>query len=110
MLQVLFVFLTLALVIFSLYLKNGISFLYPSWQRRVLAILDGQNILTALTDTFMSGASTYVKNFFLLFCVSALFGKVMVGNRRSGSHRKVADKAFGEKICDSGCIFLQVCY
>ena len=76
MLQVLFVFLTLALVIFLVFKKWNII-LVSIVAAAVLAILDGQNILTALTDTFMSGASTYVKNFFLLFCVSALFGKVM---------------------------------
>ena len=59
MLQVLFVFLTLALVIFLVFKKWNII-LVSIVAAAVLAILDGQNILTALTDTFMSGASTYL--------------------------------------------------
>ena len=55
MLQVLFVFLTLALVIFLVFKKWNII-LVSIVAAAVLAILDGQNILTALTDTFMSGA------------------------------------------------------
>ena len=49
MLQVLFVFLTLALVIFLVFKKWNII-LVSIVAAAVLAILDGQNILTALTD------------------------------------------------------------
>ena len=71
----------------------------------VLAILDGQNILTALTDTFMSGASTYVKNFFLLFCVSALFGKVMEETGAAAAIAKWLTKLLGEKFAILGVFF-----
>lgn len=104
MLQVLFVFLTLALVIFLVFKKWNII-LVSIVAAAVLAILDGQNILTALTDTFMSGASTYVKNFFLLFCVSALFGKVMEETGAAAAIAKWLTKLLGEKFAILGVFF-----
>lgn len=76
MLSVLFVFLTLALVMFLVFKKVNIV-IASLTAAILLALLDRQDVLTAMTDTFMTGASNYIKNFFLLFFVSALFGKVM---------------------------------
>lgn len=78
----------------------------------LLAIMDGQNILDALTGTFMSGAADYVKNFFLLFCISALFGKVMEETGAAASIAKWLANLLGEKFAILGVVFagMLLCY
>ena len=68
--------LTLALVMFLVFKKVNIV-IASIIASIVLAVLDGQNVVTAMSETFMTGTANYVKNFFLLFFVSALFGKMM---------------------------------
>ena len=43
----------------------------------VMALLSGQPVVTAVTDTYMTGAAQFVRDNFLLFFFSVLFGKVM---------------------------------
>ena len=71
MLSVIFVILTLALVMFLVFKKVNIV-IASIIASIVLAVLDGQNVVTAMSETFMTGTANYVKNFFLLFFVSAL--------------------------------------
>lgn len=111
MLSVLFVFLTLALVMFLVFKKVNIV-IASILAAVVLALLDGQNILTAMTDTFMTGASNYVKNFFLLFFVSALFGKVMESTGAAAAIARGLANLLGEKYAILGVLFagMVLCY
>ena len=81
MISILWVVLTLALVVVLAFKKVNIVAI-SVLAAAVLALLDGQNLMTALTDTFMTSAANYVKNFLLLFAISALFGKLMEVTRR----------------------------
>lgn len=111
MLSVLFVFLTLALVMFLVFKK--VNIVIASLAAAILlALLDGQNILTAMTDTFMTGASNYIKSFFLLFFVSALFGKVMESTGAAASIARGLANLLGEKYAILGVLFagIVLCY
>lgn len=70
----------------------------------VLALLDGQNLMTALTDTFMTSAANYVKNFLLLFAISALFGKLMEVTGAAASIAKFLAKLLGPKFAIVGVV------
>ena len=111
MLSVLFVFLTLALVMFLVFKK--VNIVIASLAAAILlALLDGQNVLTAMTDTFMTGASNYIKNFFLLFFVSALFGKVMESTGAAAAIARGLANLLGEKFAILGVLFagMVLCY
>lgn len=43
----------------------------------VVAIFSGDNILTAMTDTYMTGFANFMKNYFLMFALSSIFAKIM---------------------------------
>lgn len=111
MFSVIAIIITLALVMFLAFRKVNIV-VVSVLAAIVLAIMDGQNILTALTDTFMTGAATYVKNFFLLFCISALFGKVMEETGAAASIAKWLANLLGERFAILGVIFagMILCY
>lgn len=78
----------------------------------VLAVLDGQNVVTAMSETFMTGTANYVKNFFLLFFVSALFGKVMENTGAAAAIARGLANLLGEKYAILGVLFagMVLCY
>lgn len=111
MLPVIFVFLTLALLMFLVFKKMNIV-VASLLAAIVLALLDGQDLIPALTTTFMTGASNYVKNFFLLFLVSALFGKVMEETGAAAAIARGLANLLGEKFAILGVLFagMVLCY
>ena len=104
MLSVIFVILTLALVMFLVFKKVNIV-IASILAALLLAVLDGQNVITAMTDTFMTGTANYVKNFFLLFFVSALFGKVMESTGAAAAIARGLANLLGEKYAILGVLF-----
>ena len=111
MFSVIAIIITLALVMFLAFKKVNIV-VVSILAAIVLAILDGQNVLDALTTTFMTGAANYVKNFFLLFFISALFGKVMEKTGAAASIAKWLANLLGEKYAILGVLFagMILCY
>lgn len=43
----------------------------------VVAIFSGGNILTTMTDTYMSGFASFMQSYFLMFALSSIFAKIM---------------------------------
>jgi H+/gluconate symporter-like permease len=43
----------------------------------VVAIFAGGNILTTMTDTYMTGFANFMKSYFLMFALSSIFAKIM---------------------------------
>lgn len=111
MFSVIAIIITLALVMFLAFKKVNIV-VVSILAAIVLAILDGQNVLDALSTTFMTGAANYVKNFFLLFFISALFGKVMEKTGAAASIAKWLANLLGEKYAILGVLFagMILCY
>lgn len=52
----------------------------------IAAILGGFNPYTAIVDTYMTGFTGFIKSWFLVFCMSAVFGRAM---EDSGCARKL---------------------
>ena len=111
MLSVIFIILTLALVMFLVFKKVNIV-IASIIASIVLAVLDGQNVVTAMSETFMTGTANYVKNFFLLFFVSALFGKVMESTGAAAAIARGLANLLGEKYAILGVLFagMVLCY
>ena len=104
MFPVIAIVITLALIVFLAFKKVNIV-LISVVAAALLAVMDGQNIISALTGSFMTGASNYVKNFFLLFCISALFGKVMEKTGAAAAIAKWLANLLGEKYAILGVLF-----
>ncbi len=111
MLSVIFIILTLALVMFLVFKKVNIV-IASIIASIVLAVLDGQNVVTAMSETFMTGTANYVKNFFLLFFVSALFGKMMESTGAAAAIARGLANLLGEKYAILGVLFagMVLCY
>lgn len=103
MLSILWIVLTLALVVFLAFKKVNIVAI-SVLAAAILALLDGQDLLVALTDTFMTSAANYVKNFLLLFSISALFGKFMEVTGAAASIAKFLAKLLGPKFAIVGVV------
>ena len=43
----------------------------------VVAIFSGGNVLTAMTETYMSGFAGFMQSYFLMFALSSIFAKIM---------------------------------
>ena len=71
----------------------------------VMALLSGQPVVTAVTDTYMTGAAQFVRDNFLLFFFSVLFGKVMEETVAAASIAKFLAELLGEKFAILGVIF-----
>lgn len=104
MFPVIAIIITLAIIVALAFKKVNIV-LISVLAAALLAIMDGQNVLDALAGTFMTGASNYVKNFFLLFCISALFGKVMEKTGAAAAIAKWLANLLGEKFAILGVLF-----
>ena len=43
----------------------------------IMALLSGMDVMTTLTGDYMAGTVAFIKNYFILFLVSAIFGRIM---------------------------------
>lgn len=96
MLSIIGIFATLILLMVLVFKKVNIvvvSILCAA----ILAVMDGSNIISVLIGPFMEGFGGYVTNFFLLFFVSALFGKVMEESGAAAAIAKYLVSKFGKK-------------
>ena len=111
MFSVIAIVITLGVVIFLAYKRLNIV-VVSIIAALLLAILDGQNSLEALTNTFMTGATSYIQKFFLLFFISTLFGKVMEKTGAAASIAKWLAGRLGEKYAILGVVFagMILCY
>ena len=43
----------------------------------IMALLSGMDVMTTLTGDYMAATVAFIKNYFILFLVSAIFGRIM---------------------------------
>lgn len=91
MIGLLGILLSLALLIFFAYRGFNVIVLAPI-MAMVAVIFAGAPILATYTQVFMPSLGNFVRNFFPLFLLGALFGKVMSD---SGAARRIADWVVG---------------
>lgn len=84
--EVLAILLSLCLLMFFAYRGFSVILFAPVFAL-LAAALSGQSILPTYTEVFMPKTVAFVKNFFPLFMLGAVLGKVM---EDSGSARKIA--------------------
>lgn len=70
----------------------------------VVILCSGLNFVDAINNNWLPTAGTFVKNYFVMFALSALFGKLM---EDSGAAQDIADLLFGlfgERYCIYGAM------
>ncbi len=93
MIGVIGIFLGLAVLIFLAYKGYSVLWAAPV-AAMVVAVIGGLNLLPAFTDTYMTGLVGFVKSWFPMFMLGAIFGKIM---ELTGSAKAIA-KTLSEKI------------
>jgi len=71
----------------------------------VMALLSGQPVMETINNAYMTGTAEFVKNNFLIFFFSVLFGKVMEETGAAASIAKFLAGILGEKYAILGVIF-----
>jgi H+/gluconate symporter-like permease len=98
-------FLVLAIALFiALVLKNVPIVISTIISSAFLLLTQGMSLYDGITQTYMTGFGNYVTNFFLLFMLGALFGKLV---EISGAANSIANgifKTFGDKFAILGLI------
>jgi len=82
-----------------------IALIWKNWHMAIVSLagslivilFNGMNPVTALTENFMSGMSGFAGNWFLLFMLGAIFGKVMGDSGASVGIANKMLKILGEK-------------
>lgn len=80
----------ISLVLLMLIAYRGLSvILFAPFCAMLAALTAGYDVLPMYSEIFMSSAGAYVKNFFPLFMLGAVFGKVMEDSGHGSFHRQM---------------------
>lgn len=82
--QVLAILIALGLLMFLAYRGYPVIILAPI-MALLAVLLSGGHLLPTYTEVFMTNAGNYVKNFFPIFLLGAIFGKIMEMNGAAAS-------------------------
>jgi len=94
--EVFAIFLSLGLLMFVAYRGFPVIVFAPIFTL-LAVILSGLALLPSYTETFMVNAANYVKNFFPVFLLGAVFGKVMEMSGAAASIAQSIVRALGSK-------------
>ncbi|HZG17663.1 MAG TPA: GntP family permease [Candidatus Bathyarchaeia archaeon] len=94
--EVFAIFLSLGLLMFFAYRGFPVIVFAPIFTL-LAVILSGLALLPSYTETFMVNAANYVKNFFPVFLLGAVFGKVMEMSGAAASIAQSIVRALGSK-------------
>ncbi|CAJ1000822.1 MULTISPECIES: GntP family permease [Bacillales] len=92
--EVLAILVSLGLLMFFAYRGYPVIVFAPIFTL-LAAVLSGLALMPSYTETFMTNAANYVKSFFPVFLLGAIFGKVMEMNGAAASIAQSIVKALG---------------
>lgn len=97
--------LVIGLIILTLLALKGVPIIVASLVAGVfILITSGMNIVDGISTAYMSGFSTYVKNYYIIFIFGAIFGKICEVSGATDSIAKTVVNKFGEKYVVLGII------
>lgn len=95
-LQIFAIVLALGLLIFLAYRGYPVIIIAPL-VTLLAVLLSGGHLLPSYTEVFMSNAANYVKNFFPIFLLGAIFGKIMEMSGAAASIAHTIVRSLGSK-------------
>ncbi|AEI41140.1 GntP family permease [Paenibacillus mucilaginosus] len=95
-LQVLAIVLALGLLMFFAYRGYPVIVFAPVFTL-LAVVISGNALLPSYTETYMSNAANYVKSFFPIFLLGAIFGKVMELSGAASSIAQTIVRALGSQ-------------
>ncbi|OAJ74767.1 transporter [Brevibacillus sp. SKDU10] len=96
LLEIVAILVSLSLLMFVAYRGYPVIVFAPIFTL-LAVVLSGLALLPSYTETFMSNAANYIKAFFPVFLLGAIFGKVMELNGAAGSIAQTIVKGLGAK-------------
>lgn len=97
--------LVLGLVIMTVLAVKGVPILFASVASGIFVLATaGMDIVGGITTNYMTGFSNYIMNYFLMFVLGAIFGKICEISGASDSIAKAVVNKFGEKYVVLGII------
>lgn len=95
----------LALALMMICSMLGISIIFVAPICAILAaVTGGANLLTAYTETYMSGVASYVCSYFPLFLLGAIFGELMKNSGAAASLARFVMRKLGAKHAILACM------
>ncbi|GIN86653.1 citrate transporter [Heyndrickxia sporothermodurans] len=94
--EILAIVLALGLLIFLAYRGYPVIIIAPVVTLLAI-ILSGGHLLPSYTETYMSNAANYIKSFFPIFLLGAIFGKVMEMSGAAASIARTIVRSLGSK-------------
>ena len=102
-------FLLLAIALFSaLVLKNVPIVIATILSSIFLLLTQRMGLYEGITATYMTGFGNYVRDFFLLFMLGALFGKLVEISGAANSISTFIFRAFGDRFAIIGLIIMGI--
>lgn len=94
LIQILAIVVALGLLIFLAYRGYPVIIVAPL-VTLLAVVISGGHLLPSYTETYMSNAANYIKSFFPIFLLGAIFGKVMEMSGAAASIAKTIVKSLG---------------
>jgi len=102
-------FLVLAVALFIVLVLKNVPIIVSTLISSIfLLITQGMSIYQGIVGTYMTGFGNYVTNFFLLFAMGALFGKLVEISGAAASISLAIYKLLGEKCVVIGLVMMGV--
>ena len=105
--NILFLLLAIALFI-ALVLKNVPIVIATILSSIFLLLTQQMDLYDGITATYMTGFGDYVRDFFLLFMLGALFGKLVEISGAANSISTFIFRAFGDRFAIIGLIIMGI--
>ena len=105
--NILFLLLAIALFI-ALVLKNVPTVIAAILSSIFLLLTRRMGLYEGITAPYMTGFGNYVRDFFLLFMLGALFGKLVEISGAANSFSTFIFRAFGDRFAIVGLIIMGI--
>lgn len=97
--------LVIGLILLTILALKGVPIIVASLVAGVFVLITaGMGIVDGISTSYMTGFSTYVKNYYIIFIFGAIFGKICEISGATDSIAKTVVNKFGEKYVVLGII------
>ena len=97
--------LVVGLVLLTILAMRGVPIIVASLAAGVVVLLlSGMDVVSGISDSYMAGFSTYIKNYYMMFILGAIFGKLCEVSGAAESIARAVVNQFGEKYVILGII------
>jgi len=71
----------------------------------IVCATSGMNLLTDITETYMSGVASFFTSYFFIFLLGNIFGSLYQNSGAASKIGSIISKKFGPRYCMAACMF-----